>query len=322
MIDHPTHSMSRLFKNANASEWAKLLGPFVVSLFIGFACILIGIYNGIEFVKALGDAFAIAGIIGVCLEIFAANRIIEHASQSVAEKMSGYGLPEPARDRIYDLVHNTKRVYRDHRQTYFIERHPNKPGYVIVRGTISYRVVNNGRGKDDYRPKLEEHESDHPKFESLEFGDETFTTETIRTSTIKTIVAWWPEKTFQLAGSKANTPAELLRPDQQCYVRWTYVREMPEQYSDVIAYTGMTIYPMIELSAKPDGFDFWASDDNSCKHVGNTWKYEQAFVSGQHLRVFWRPKPKNATYDDPPPATASPRMSLSRGEKACRGGGF
>ncbi len=282
--------MNGLFKNANASMWAKLVGPFLVSGLIGLAIIWFGVHCHNEFGKALGDAFVIAGIIGICLEMFAANRIIEHASHSVAETMSGHGLPESARAVIHDLVHNTKRVYRDHRRTYRIEHHPEKPGYVIVHGTISYRVVNNSKGKDTYQPKLEEVVVYNPTFESLQFGDETFTPVTIKSETIKTTATFWPDKTVQIVGSEANAPADLLRPDQQCSVRWSYRMEMPDRYSDVTAYTGMTIYPVIELLAKPADLDFWASEDNSCKHVGNTWTYEQAFVKGQHLRAWWCPQ--------------------------------
>jgi len=251
---------------------------------------LVGVHNHWEFTKALGDAFLIAGIIGTCLELFAASRIIDHASSQVAEKMTGHGLPESARAVIHDLVHNTKRVYRDHRRTYRIERHPEKQGYLIVHGTISYRVVNNGKGRDAYQPKFEEGVNYNPTFESLQFGDDVFTPETIKVATIKTTVTFSPDKIFSINASDANAPADILRPDQQCLIRWSYRMEMPERYSDVTAYTGMTVYPVIELLAKPVDLDFWASEDNNCKHVGDTWTYERAFVAGQHLRAWWRPR--------------------------------
>jgi hypothetical protein len=65
---------------------------------------------------------------------------------------------------------------------------------------------------------------------------------------------------------------------------------MPEMYSDVTAYAGMTIHPVIELIEKPYDLDFWASETSCCKHVGNVWTYEEAFVAGQHLRTWWRPR--------------------------------
>src|SRR5438093_12815590 len=108
--------MEGIFKNANWRVWLKLLGPFIASGLIGGALMWVGVCNHREFTKALGDALVIAGIIGTCLELFVANRIIEHASSEVAEKMSGHGLPESARAVIHDLVHKTKRVYRDHRR--------------------------------------------------------------------------------------------------------------------------------------------------------------------------------------------------------------
>ena len=281
--------MRGLFKDANASVWGKLLGPFLASFAIGLAGIWLGVTCQNEFVKALGDAFAIAGIIGVCLELYVANRIIEHASNSVAAKMAGYGLPKAAQDVIYDLVHNTKRVYRDYRRTYRIVRHPEKPGYVIVHGTVSYRVVNNGTGSDNYLPKLAESEIYNPQFESLQYGDHVINGDEIDKEITKTSITFAPKASVTIAPSEANAPSDLLRKDQQCMVRWSCSIEMPEHYSDVTAYTGVTVHPMIELVEKPPDLDFFASEDNDCSHVGSTWTYERAFVAGQHIRAWWRP---------------------------------
>jgi hypothetical protein len=51
---------------------------------------------------------------------------------------------------------------------------------------------------------------------------------------------------------------------------------------------GKFVFSLVEHA----DLDFWGSEENNCKDVGDTWRYEGAFVSGQHLRAWWRPRAK------------------------------
>jgi hypothetical protein len=147
--------MAGIFSTANWRVWGNLVRPFVAIALYGGGLRWLSIRDDWEFFKAVGDAFLVAGIVGVCVELFAAARIIEHASDEVSKKMAGYGLPKAAQTVIYDVVHKTKLVYREYRRVYRITR-SEKPGTVVVESTISYRVVNNGKGNVLYRPQLAE----------------------------------------------------------------------------------------------------------------------------------------------------------------------
>ena len=96
------------------------------------------------------------------------------------------------------------------------------------------------------------------------------------------------------APSECDTPLDMLRSDQKCLVRWSYSMQMPNHYSDVTAFAGVTIHPQIELLGKPDDFEFLASEDNNCRHVGSLWTYEQAFIAGQHVRAWWQKREDDA----------------------------
>jgi hypothetical protein len=186
-------------------------------------------------------------------------------------------------------VHDTKYVYRDYRKTYRIERQ--SAVTVVIYITLSYRVVNNGKRRQRYKPKLLEEGMYSPKVSSLQYGKHSVTATDLTEETLAGGVrSFCPTKRVRISPSDANAAIENLKDDQSCLVHWAYQIEMREHYSDVTAFGGMTVNPVLELVDKPEELDFWASEDNSCIHVGRTWTYDQAFVSGQHVRVWWRPK--------------------------------
>ncbi len=281
--------MNGLFKNAPPREMVKLVGPFVLALVLGglliwFACA----YSDHEFIKAFGDALVIAGVIGLSLELIAASTLIEHTSKELSSRLVGYGLPKQAQALINSLVHETKRVYREYKRTFRILRIDGRPGVVRVETTVAYLVVNYGRAPEKYRPMLDESDRYSPQITALQYGDNVVDLRELTRDQHERGFTFVPKKWVTIASSQCDIPLDQLRPDQKCFVKWSYTMEMPEHYSDVTAFTGVTINPALELLGA-DGFDFTASEDNNCRHVGSMWMYEQAFVAGQHVRTWWRP---------------------------------
>jgi hypothetical protein len=151
--------------------------------------------------------------------------------------------------------------------------------------------VNNGKAREKYRPKLQEEGMYFPAVLSLDYGNYSLRGDELTTETeVGGVKGFAPKSYVWIQASDATTAIEGLSSEQVCVVRWAYQIEMPEYYSDVTAFGGMTINPRIELLDKPDNFEFLASEEPPCKHVGSTWTYERAYVAGQHLRVWWRPK--------------------------------
>jgi hypothetical protein len=282
-------SMPGLFSDAKPRELWKLAWPFLLSgcaggVLMWFCCA----YSGHEFLRALGDALVIAGAIGLSLELIAASTLIDHTSKELSSRLVGYGLPKQAQALINSLVHETKRVYRGYNRTFKVTRIDGKPGFVRIDTTVAYLVVNYGRGAEKYRPKLEESDRYLPQVNALQYGDHAVELPDLNREDHERGVTFTPKKWMTIVPSQSDVPLDSLRSDQKCFVRWSYSMEMPEHYSDVTAFTGVTINPTLELLGA-EGFEFSASEDNNCRHVGSTWVYEQAFVAGQHVRTWWRP---------------------------------
>ena len=207
----------------------------------------------------------------------------------------GYGLPKRAQAIINKLVHETKFVYREYKRTYQSCRIRSASDSCACRESVlSYLIVNYGRSAEEYKgPMMEESEMYLPIVDSLQYGDRVIPSADLDTERHARGLAFRAKDKIIIAPSECDTPLDMLRPDQKCFVRWSYSMQMPKHYSDVTAFTGVTIHPQIELLGKPDGFEFLASEDNNCRHVGSVWTYEQAFIAGQHVRVWWQ-EPEDA----------------------------
>lgn len=108
------------------------------------------------------------------------------------------------------------------------------------------------------------------------------------------MVSWEPNGEHNLiAPSEAREPIEALPAEKVCDVRWEYRMDMPADYSTVVAFGGLVVNPELEVVG-PNSLKLIASQDpeHFCTHAENgaLWGYGRAFVAGQHIRVWWRPK--------------------------------
>jgi hypothetical protein len=92
----------------------------------------------------------------------------------------------------------------------------------------------------------------------------------------------------------AGMPAISLRPVREdpnaiCSVTWHSLLTMPEEDSDITSFGGPTVGLTIHLSEIPDDMTFVVGDGPNIRHVPNslTWEYEDGFIHGQHVRVWW-----------------------------------
>jgi len=62
--------------------------------------------------------------------------------------------------------------------------------------------------------------------------------------------------------------------------------EVPEYYSDSVAFAGATVNPVIELIEMPDDIEFHSGGEDCIHHsAGQTWSYRRAFIEEQHVRI-------------------------------------
>jgi hypothetical protein len=280
------------FEKDAVRKFARTVLPFIGILLIGL--LLIRYPENCrfgEFVRALRDALMIAGLIGIGIELWSVSVLVDHATDRVSERLVGYGLPRAAQELIHNLVHKTKRVYRDYRVIYRIEPHSTDADRVIVRSTLSYKVVNNGMGAEPYTPLLAEERMYDPKVLSLEYGSRRYGEQDLERSVSETgVVTFSVGEKVRIIPSNASASIETLNADQYCFVRWEFDVEMRNYYSAVIAFLGVTINPVVEIQGS-EGFDFSATMGD-CVHAlgGHTWEYKRAFIGGQHIRVWWKPR--------------------------------
>src|SRR5262249_39999304 len=150
-------------------EARKAYGAFVLSALIGW--LIRAFYPSQWFaqepIRALGEGFLVAGVIGFFIEMWSASVIIEHVAEELTSRLVGAGLPKTAQELIRDIV-DTKLVYRDYRKTYKIVTHPEKRDYVRVEIVLSYAVVNNGTAVLQYAPRFMEEGIYNPSVAALE----------------------------------------------------------------------------------------------------------------------------------------------------------
>ncbi len=289
--------MRAFFTKAPFAKACKVFAPLVVSFVIGV--LLRSCYpedwRFYETTRVLGDALIVAGIIGFCIELWSTSILIDHAAEQLSNRLVGYGLPKGAQKLISELV-RTKKVYVDYRVLYRIEKNPKREGYVNVYSTWSCTVVNNGTSPESVPRTFHQEGVDSPKATHLQFCGRVFDNTQIKTekSSKTGVVSFTPPDECEgvtLRPSEAGTSVESLADDQKCFMRWQIACEMPEHYSDVVAFGAVVINPVIELISKPEDLEFHASEDD-CAHEqdGQSWRYKRAYVAGQHLRVWWKPK--------------------------------
>jgi hypothetical protein len=279
--------MKRLRKRSGA-EIAKLYAPFAASALIGG---LVSVMCPIEWVNRLGEGFLVAGLVGIFIELTAAGVLISDVSDELSSLLIGAGLPSAAQDLIHRIVHKTKLVRRDYRKLYRIERHPTRPGYVILYITISHKTVNNGRSTEDYAPYFAEEGMYCPRISSLQYRDYVRPKPQPSVSSETKVCEWKDFQSVKISPSLATAALEMLSPEQVCEVHWVYTIEMPEYYSDLTCFAGLTINPTLELESKPNDLCFYAALGEEFIHAadGLTWTYQRAYVEGQTLRVWWQP---------------------------------
>jgi hypothetical protein len=289
-------AVKQFLKKTSLVKSLKVFGPFVGSFALGV--ILLRFYplewNWSEQLRGLADAFLVAGIIGFLIEVWAASALIEHVSEELSSRLVGYGLPKAAQNLISSLV-KTKLVYRNYRKTFRFAYHPEKQDHVLLSMTLSYTVLNNGHSPEDYAPWLAEEGMYSPKLVSVQYRDQVLRLDDIPKETDDHKgVHWKPKKIIPLVPSEAATAIDDLKDNQRCDVRWDYSVEMRDYYSDVTSFGGVTINPEFELLELPPNLEFLA-DINDCNRQDGSgiWRYQRAFIAGQHIRVWWKPLAEN-----------------------------
>lgn len=248
-----------------------------------------------EFAAMLGDAFLVGGIVALSIELFVSRALIEDTARDLSAKLIGVGLPRDLQAVISDIVHETSFVWDEASIRYDIERHPQDSQKVIVKSEWRYRVTNYAKHPKEYLPRIGD-ERFHPvRFLSF---DGVFDNQPYHIGEDKLTVERHPGSGGPyVLGQKVTLPPNSLGESEggRYSVTWRMELTLPSDYSEIIAFGLPTIGPFeVRKGSVPDGFEFHATVEGDgttlVANEGNIWRYNRAFLRGQHIRVWWRPR--------------------------------
>jgi hypothetical protein len=232
--------------------FAPFVGAFVVGIVLRYA--YPDQWPIHEVVHLIGDAFAVAGVLGFVIEIFVTSRLIDHTAHSLNPQ----------------------------------------DGKVTVEVSYSFQVRNYGDTVEEYAPWLAEEDFYAPQFISLAYGIVGEPGYGWSGDELQAFVTERPDDRAKEIGGPLTTkplPKIALRPFKQdpasvCRVAWQYVMTMPESYTDTTSFAGATIGARVVEEAVPDGFRF-VGDSRYAVKSGRVWTYTRPFIPNQHIRVRW-----------------------------------
>jgi len=285
-------SKPRRFYALSLRDHAQLLLPFVVAGLLGLVARLKYPYwwPANELVYFLADAFIVAMVLGVAIDVFSAKLLVERISDGLAQRLVGRGLPADMQAPIRDVVSTD--LVRDHYVKSYAFSAP-EDGRVQVNVEVRFEVRNYSEAVRDYAPEMVAETFFQPEFRFLEYG--------IAGRKIYTFsedgLARKAEAEDALGVTRvprSTLPALSLRPVRTgekapCQVTWRFSLTVPEQYCDVTELNEATLGATIQIEALPDELEFVCGGDASLHHEAGSqsWYFEKAFIAGQCVRAWW-----------------------------------
>jgi hypothetical protein len=285
-------SKPRRFYALSLRDHVRLLLPFVVAGALGVVARLKYPYYwpGNELVYFLADAFIVAMVLGVAIDLFSGKLLVERVSDGLAQRLVGRGLPADMQSPIRDVVSTD--LVRDHYvKSYTFSAA--EQGNVQVNVEVRFEVRNYSEVVRDYAPEMTAETFFQPEFRFLEYG--------IAGRKIYTFsdddLACKAESENGLGITRvprSALPALSLKPVRTgekaaCRVTWRYSITVPEQYCDVTELTEATLGATLQIESLPEELEFAAGGDTSLHHeVGSqSWYFDKAFIPGQCVRAWW-----------------------------------
>src|ERR1035437_7085825 len=281
--------MALRFRDLSAKEVVSISWPFMAAVGIGIGIRLwypCDVWPH-ETAYALADAFIVAGVIGIVLELAAAKFLIQKVSDELAEKLIGRGLPPELQSEIKKIVDTD--IVRDH----YVKRYrfaDAQGGKIVVESTITYEVRNYSDAAREYSPFIQEEVFYEPEFLYMEYGIGR-KMYTYREQEIAAGILSDPNTSVKTFKGPKKVRLEPIRNNEKsvCTVQLKYKLVMPEEYTDITNFGGPTIGATIIVDRKPGGYDVVAGKDDNIRHEekSDSWYFERPFIAGQQVRIWW-----------------------------------
>lgn len=285
-------SAPRRFHALSIKDHFRLLAPFLLAGVVGVVTRVMYPYQwpATELVYFLADAFIVAMVLGIAFDVFSAKLLVERVSDGLAQSLVGRGLPVDMQGPVRDIVSTD--LVRDHYVKSYAFSTP-EDGSVQVSVEVRFEIRNYSEAVRDYAPEMTVESFFRPEFRFLEYGIAgrklySFSDENLlsKAETVDDLgVTRVPRSVLPLVSLKPVRAGEKA----PCQVTWRYGITVPEQYCDVTYLDEATLGATLQVEALPEELEFVSGYDGSLHHEAGSqsWYFEKAFITGQHLRAWW-----------------------------------
>lgn len=267
-------------------KWSRYRFPLLLFLLAAAGAALLRFGSGLgHTAEGIAEALIIAGILGLTVDSYIKEHLLEEASQDIAKYLYGYRLPPELQSTVKDLM-CTIRVTRGFHLHYKLSLIKEKPGHVEVETTLTYQVQNIGNRKIPYQQPFYQQKYYSPCFLELRcdstekdgnfyLGPQELSGQ-MKSQERKAIV-------------RVMTPAVNLIPHEpaskskyEFKARWTIV--CPEDYSDFFVLDEAPTIGVLITAEYPAEFEF---DGPTAATQVNRWDYPRVFFAQEQITVHW-----------------------------------
>jgi hypothetical protein len=275
-------SLKQLFK-----EFNPLLYVFLAGVVLSYPSARIPWEWIREIVMDLGHALIVASVLAFMVDAWAKDRLLRDAAADISHHLLGWGLPPELQGHIREVVQKTDIIREDTTVSYRLT--PLNDGNVTVDVDWFYKVRNHSAADAPYTPEMAIEGLHQPRLISFDCHPQKGMPYKLDKDTIGTTED--PESHVRRFRGRESIIQPHSLQDAACLVFWRYQMTMPENYSDIIAFSGATLNVTIKCDI-PDDFVFVATPKGNTENVPDTrvWYYARPFLPGQHIRVWWYPK--------------------------------
>jgi hypothetical protein len=277
------------FRKISLRDYGKLILPF--ALFVVFGLILVSVphhWRAAELIHKAGDAFLMAGLLAIGIELFSFKRLVRHVADDIAFRLAGGHLPAQMRRTLWSVI-SASDVRERWRKEYGFK--PASGGMVTVTIQESYEVQNYGEKAMDYAPVSSEEEFWKPRVTYVEYRLRDGSGHAFNETQIAQYRTVDPDSHVQTIDGLPTLCLKPLREDSSavCTVTWHATLTTPDEYTDITSFGGPTVGITIHLGELPDDMSFVARGGSDLRHVkgSRTWEFPDGFIGGQHVRVWW-----------------------------------
>lgn len=239
-----------------------------------------------EFLRLVGHAFIISGILMATVDRFVKERFLREVSWDVSKYLIGYNLPLEIQDRIRDLM-RTQVIRRDFELRYRLSRLAGQVDSAKLKLELefSYELENVTNQVQPYQQMVAFERHDNPTLVELRCDSQDSKAVYFLDGSKLLKEKDDEPGVVEGYGKKIKLPPHNREKGMKYRIGGKYYFIVPEDYSDLFSFAGPTISVTAVAVEVPDDLEFIApvGDVSTTKR----WEYRRVFLPGEHIHVRW-----------------------------------